>query len=206
MRTLDQDFYARSPMAVARELLGKWLIRRSREGLCAGRIVETEAYLAQDDPACHAYRGKNRKNATMFGPAGHLYVYSIHARYCLNAVTELPDVGSAVLIRAVEPTQGIDLMRRRREREDLRELSRGPARLCEAFDVDRQLDGWSLLRSTRIWIADPENGPIREEEIGISKRIGVTSAQDRELRFFVRGNPYVSGANKLHLPSVVVPR
>jgi DNA-3-methyladenine glycosylase len=171
-----------------------WLIRRSRAGICAGRIVETEAYLAEDDPACHAYRGKNRKNATMFGPAGRLYVYCIHARYCLNAVTEQQDVGSAVLIRAVEPTLGIELMRHRRQRQALRDLSRGPARLCEAFDVDRQFDGWNLLRGTRIWIADADRVRYGKDEIGVSTRIGVTSAHDRELRFFVRGNLFVSGS------------
>src|SRR5687767_11787844 len=107
---LPRDFFARDPVTVARELLGKILVRESEEGLVSGRIVESEAYLSSRDPACHAHRGPNRKNATMFGPAGHAYVYMIHARWCLNAVTEDAGCGSAVLIRAVEPLQGLELM------------------------------------------------------------------------------------------------
>ena len=98
---LPRDFYARDPASVARELLGKILVREAGEALLTGRIVEAEAYLSSRDPACHAHRGPNRKNAAMFGPAGHAYVYMIHARWCLNAVTEGTGMGSAVLIRAI---------------------------------------------------------------------------------------------------------
>src|SRR5512138_3789654 len=102
MTPLPRDFYARDPIMVARELLDKILVRQSDEGLVSGSIVEAEAYLSARDPACHAHRGRHRKNATMFGPPGHAYVYMIHARWCLNAVTEAADIGSAVLIRAIE--------------------------------------------------------------------------------------------------------
>lgn len=190
MRPLMRDFYDRSPVEVARELLGRLLVRRGREGTCVGRIVETEAYLAQGDPACHAHRGLNRKNATMFGPPGHLYVYPIHARHCLNTVTEAQDIASAVLIRAVEPLEGQLLMEKRRGLTDVLELARGPARLCEAFDVDRRLDGWDLTRGIRIWIADTV--VTTAPTVAVSARIGVTSAQDLQLRFFLSESRFVS--------------
>src|SRR5690606_29404774 len=104
---LPRSFYGREPALVARELLGKRLLRQSPEGLTSGRIVETEAYLSSNDPACHATRGQTRKNTTMFGPAGHSYVYMIHSRWCLNAVTETVGKPSAVLIRAIEPLDGL---------------------------------------------------------------------------------------------------
>src|SRR5688572_18896117 len=107
---LPRDFYARDPAIVARELIGKRLIRQTGEGVSAGRIVEVEAYLSKRDPACHASRGMTRRNATMFGAAGHAYVYMIHSRWCLNAVTEDVGLGSAVMIRAIEPLAGIEQM------------------------------------------------------------------------------------------------
>lgn len=192
MAVLDRSFYGRSPIEVAQELIGKRLVRRTHAGLCSGVIVETEAYLAADDPASHSFRGRTRKNSTMFGRAGLLYVYPIHARYCLNAVTESRGVASAVLIRAIVPVQGIEVMRQRRGCE-LRDLARGPARLCEALDVDRRLDGWDLTRGARIWIEHDDNQPLGECEISTSPRIGVTSAHDLELRFFLRDCEFVSG-------------
>ena len=194
---LDQWFYARDPAVVARELIGKRLLRRSVDGLCGGIIVETEAYLAVNDPASHSFRGRTRKNRTMFGRAGLLYVYPIHARHCLNAVTETRGVASAVLIRAIEPLVGIERMRQRRSSEDrvseLRDLTRGPARLCEALAVDRTLDGWNLTRGSRIWIESHDEDHIEESKIATSPRIGVTSAHDLELRFFRKGCEFVSG-------------
>jgi len=194
---LPRGFYARHPTIVAREILGKRLIRQAADGaISAGRIVEAEAYLSSRDRACHASRGKTRKNAMMFGPAGHAYVYMIHARWCLNAVTEEVGVPSAVLIRAIEPLEGIELMQLRRDRVSLLELARGPARLCAALDVTRQFDGWDLTAGRELWIAadaedHEQNGtPLR---IVRSRRIGVTSAHHRLLRFFIAGSPYVSG-------------
>ncbi|MBI5759728.1 MAG: DNA-3-methyladenine glycosylase [Planctomycetales bacterium] len=192
MALLTRDFYERDPLAVARELIGKHLVRRTSHGLCSGVIVETEAYLAADDPASHSYRGVTRKNATMFGRAGLLYVYPIHARHCLNAVTESRGIASAVLIRAVQPLQGIELMHQRRQCSPT-DLVRGPARLCEAFAVDRRLDGWDLTRGTRIWIEQPDDSDVRDQQIVVSPRIGVTSGRNLELRFFLKDSPCVSG-------------
>ncbi len=197
-RVLPRSFYDRDVVIVARELLGKLVHRRSREGLCVGRIVETEAYLADGDTACHAARGRTRKNASMFGPPGRAYVYAIHARYCLNAVTESAGTASAVLIRAIEPLQGVDFMQQRRRTMQLTDLCRGPARLCEALAIERRLDGWNLTRGERLWFSEdptPDSSPLI---VACSPRIGVTSAHDLPLRFFVAGSPFVSGPKSAH--------
>lgn len=188
---LPRDFYDRDALQVARDLLGKRLVRATEGSLTTGRIVEVEAYLAQDDPANHAHRGQTRRNATMFGPPGHAYVYSIHARFCFNVVTEPPGVPSAVLIRAVEPGEGLKLMHKRRRTTDALNLARGPARLCEAFAIDRALDGCDLTRGDQLWI-DAESSDPTPTEIRTASRIGVTSAQDLALRFFLPDNRYVS--------------
>ena len=196
MTPLNRDFYERDPVIVARELIGKRLSRRTSQGLCSGVIVETEAYLATDDPASHSYRGRTRKNATMFGQAGLLYIYPIHARHCLNAVTESRGIASAVLIRAVRPLHGVELMQQRRQCP-LLDLARGPARLCEAFDVDRRLDGWDLTRGTRIWIEQGDDAEVSDQQIAVSPRIGVTSGHELKLRFFLKDSPFVSGARSV---------
>lgn len=194
---LPQDFYDRCVKQVAKELLGKLLVRRSKAGICCGRIVETEAYLAQDDTASHSYRGPTRKNATMFGPPGFAYVYAIHSRYCMNAVTESRGTASAVLIRAIEPMYGLRQMCERRGTEQGSDLCRGPARLCEALSVDRRLDGWNMTKHSRLWIAS-DGTDLNKSVVTVSARIGVTSAEESQLRFFVDGSPFVSGPKKLH--------
>lgn len=195
---LDRSFYDRPPPIVARELLGKLLLRETELGLCGGRIVETEAYLAHDDPACHAAKGQTRRNAAMFGPPGHLYVYSIHAKWCLNAVTEPASCGSAVLIRAIEPLFGMEQMQARRPLSTPHDLTRGPARLCAALDIDKKDDGTDLTEATSVWIARDTQARTREFEIGVSNRIGVTSAHELQLRFYVRGSSFVSGPKSLN--------
>jgi DNA-3-methyladenine glycosylase len=192
----EQDFYAREVTVVARELLGMLLFRRSRRGLTVGRIVETEAYLAHGDSASHSVNGINRKNASMFGPPGRAYVYTVHARQCFNIVTEPDNVASAVLIRAVEPVHGIRLMEQRRGTCIKWDLCRGPARLCEAFDIGREFDGWDLTRQRRVWVTANTAGD--DFRVGRSPRIGVTSAKGTVLRFFLRGNESVSGPGSLN--------
>ena len=190
MVPLSQDFYNRDPVVVARELLGKLLLRRTRDGLCTGRIVETEAYLAQDDEACHASRGQTSRNATMFGPPGRAYVYRIHQVYCLNAVTEAEGMPSAVLIRAIEPLAGVELMRRRAGKEVLHHVARGPGLLCRALAIDQQLDGWDLTEGRRLWIAEHA---VEGCEIVVSPRIGVGTAKELPLRFYLKDHACVSG-------------
>jgi DNA-3-methyladenine glycosylase len=134
----------------------------------------------------------------MFGPAGHAYVYMIHARWCLNAVTEDVGLGSAVLIRAIEPLVGIEEMLARRGVDRLLDIARGPARLCQALDVTKRFDGWDLTQGRELWIADadasvvgiPNGHPLK---VARSPRIGISSAQHRLLRFYAANNPYVSG-------------
>ncbi len=193
IQALPRSFYDRPPIEVARELLGKRLLRRSREGLTGGTIVEVEAYLAANDSACHSHRGQTRRNEVMFGGPGYLYVYAIHSRYCLNAVTEPAGVASAVLIRAVEPDTGLTLMQDRRQRHKPLELTRGPGRLCEAMGVDGALNGWDLTRASRIWITSSQSFNPESICVASSTRIGVTSAEDLKLRFYVAGNRFVSG-------------
>jgi DNA-3-methyladenine glycosylase len=196
---LPRDFYLRDPGIVARDLIGKLLWRETSAGLCGGRIVEAEAYLSARDPACHASRGQTNRNKSMFGPPGHAYVYMIHSRWCLNAVTEPEGTPSAVLIRAIEPLTGLDLMHQRRRTGIVRDLTRGPARLCEALTIDRTYDGWDLTSGRELWISANTLADKRNLRIGRSARIGVTSAHRRLLRFFEIDNRFVSGrtaANK----------
>jgi DNA-3-methyladenine glycosylase len=197
---LPPAFYDRPPEVVARELLGKRLVRCTAEGITTGRIVEAEAYLAEGDPACHACRGRTRKNAAMFGPPGRAYVYVIHARHCLNAVTQGVDVPSAVLIRAVEPLEGLPLMAQRRGSSKPRDLARGPARLCEAFAIDRTLNGWDLTIGERLWIDRVGCPSVAALRMATTPRIGVTSAFEMPLRFVVADSPYLSGPRRMTLP------
>ncbi|MCY2992178.1 MAG: DNA-3-methyladenine glycosylase [Planctomycetota bacterium] len=169
---LPRSFYDRDSVSVAQALLGKLLLREMHEGLAVGRIVETEAYLAEHDPACHAARGRTRKNASMFGPPGHAYVYPIHARYCFNAVTEPEQIA---------------------RQDEIRALASGPAKLCEALAIDKRLDGWDLTLGEQLWIAEDDADHPPAFRIAHSPRIGVTSGHELPLRFFVSGNPFVSG-------------
>jgi DNA-3-methyladenine glycosylase len=194
---LVREFYLRDPVTVARELIGKRLIRETSAGICGGRIVEVEAYLSQRDPACHASRGLTSRNAAMFGPAGHAYVYMIHSRWCLNAVTEPQGVPSAILIRAIEPLEGVELMHQRRRTDIVRDLARGPARLCEALAIDRTYDGWDLTAGRELWIAVDPDPHARPPRVARSVRIGISSAQRRLLRFFDSESRFVSGARRL---------
>ena len=192
---LPHSFYDRDPVQVARELLGMSLLRKTRGKWIGGQIVETEAYLAKGDPASHSTRGKTAGNASMFGPPGTLYVYPIHAKYCLNAVTQSPGVGSAVLIRAIEPRWGLAVMQRQRAIDDLSRLTRGPAMLCQALGVDHSLDASDLVHSSSIGIFQSGQTVSR---VCRTARIGVTKAQKRKLRFFIDGNWYVSGRRQDH--------
>ena len=191
MNILPRRFFERDVIEVARDLLGRRLVSVTLEGRTEGRIVETEAYLPEGDSASHAWRGPTKRNASMFGPPGHAYVYPIHARHCLNAVTGLEGVPSAVLIRAAIPGEGVGIMARRRGLARPRDLARGPARLCEAFGIGRAFDGHPLFRSGDLYLTAGE--PVPESEVLVTPRIGVTSAKDLLLRFLLADDPFVSG-------------
>jgi DNA-3-methyladenine glycosylase len=180
---------------LARFLIGKMLVRTPAEGIAGGRIVETEAYVV-GDPAGHAYRGMTPRNRALFLERGHAYVYLAYGvSFMLNVSSETPDVGAGVLIRAIEPTIGVTFMERNRGTERARDLARGPGRLCEALAIDRRLDGIDLCQSGPLWLGSDGQAP---DEIGLSKRIGITRAPDSPLRFYVRGNRFVSGPQALN--------
>lgn len=190
---MSRAFYTRPTLTVARDLIGKTLVRLTDEGLTGGIIVETEAYVAAIDPAAHGYRGKTPRNAVMWGPPGHAYVYFTYGMHCcLNVVTEEDGVAAAVLLRALEPTIGLDLMRARRgERIADRDLARGPGRLCAALGLTLAENGADLERDT-LWIEETPNFPL-DAPIVTTPRIGINQAADWPWRFVLAGSPWVSG-------------
>jgi DNA-3-methyladenine glycosylase len=191
--TLPRTFYERPTLDVARDLIGKTLYRRSPEGMTAGVIVETEAYIAAIDPSAHGFRGKTQRNAAMFGPPGYAYVYFTYGmHFCLNVVTEAEDVAAAVLVRALEPTVGIEIMRRRRgQRIADRDLARGPGRLCAAMAI-AVADNSQDLEGRALWIAETPGFPA-DAPVVATPRIGITQAADWPWRFVLAGSPWVSG-------------
>ena len=187
---LPRSFYARPSLEVARDLLGRLLIRRLQEGLISGRIVECEAY-QQDDPASHSFRGLTDRTAVMFGHPGHLYVYfSYGMHFCMNVVTGKAGEGSAVLLRAVEPLEGLDTMRKRRGISDARSLCAGPGRLTQAYGITRTDNGIDLASGESLFLSEGE--PTDAERVGAGRRIGISVATEKPWRFFVVGNPFVS--------------
>ena len=181
--------------ALARHLLGKRLVRELPEGLASGRIVETEAYVV-GDAAGHAFRGVTPRNRSLFLERGHAYVYFAYGTsYMLNVSAEPPGIGAGVLIRALEPLQGIPLMRENRGIERLRDLARGPGRLAAALRIDRTLDGLDLCLKGPLWLGRDDHVP---GEIGASTRIGLSREISRPLRFYVRNSPFVSGPRSLN--------
>jgi DNA-3-methyladenine glycosylase len=180
---------------LGRYLIGKVLVRKTARTTLSGRIVETEAY-PLGDAAGHAYGGMTPRNRTLFLSRGHAYVYFVYdTSYMLNVSSETVGVGAGLLIRALEPLDGIASMQRNRGVQNLRDLARGPGRLATALDIDRRLDGIDLCRKGPLWLARGERGP---PEIGVSPRIGLSREADKLLRFNVRGNPFVSGPKKLN--------
>ena len=188
---LPVKFYDRDTEIVSRELLGAVLECRTADGVTRGRIVETEAYLGPDDPACHAAAGLTPRTLHLFGPPGLSYVYLIYGMYwCFNAVTRERGHGAAVLVRAVHPTDGLDLMRRRRPgvTKD-RDLTNGPGKLCLAMGIDGSMSGTSLQRGP-IVIRDGE--PVPDANVVVTPRVGITRAAEWPLRYLVRDDPFVS--------------
>ena len=185
---------------LARALLGTLLVRELPEGVASGRIVETEAYVI-GDAAGHAYRGMTPRNRSLFLERGHAYVYLAYGvSFMLNVSSEASGIGAGVLIRALEPIEGVSIMRQNRGVERLRDLARGPGRLAQALRIDRSLDGLDLCEEGPLWLArdDRDPGEIGDEEIGESVRIGISQDAERVLRFYRRGSLFVSGARALN--------
>jgi DNA-3-methyladenine glycosylase len=186
--------------ALARFLIGKLVVRELPEGVASGRIVETEAYVI-GDAAGHAYRGMTPRNRSLFLERGHAYVYLAYGvSFMLNVSSEAPGTGAGVLIRALEPVEGVSIMRQNRGVERLRDLTRGPGRLAQALRIDRSLDGLDLCEEGPLWLGrdDRDPGEIEQKEIGESVRIGITREAERVLRFYLRGSPFVSGSRSLN--------
>lgn len=186
---LPRSFFRRPTLEVAPDLLGKILVRIKGKALTSGRIVEVEAYRNNDDPASHAHRGQTMRNELMFGEAGHAYVYFIYGMYyCANVVTEEQGIAGACLIRALEPLEGIGVMKKRRGSDIIHGLADGPGKLCDAMAIDRTLNGTDYLGDTLFLIDDGYSG----FNIRRSARIGIRVATEKQWRFFIRDNEFVS--------------
>ena len=199
---LTREFFSRDAVTVARDLLGKLLIRREGKRLRAGRIVEDEAYLGALDPAAHAYNGRTPRNAVLFGPPGHAYVYFIYGNhYCTNVSCMPEGEAEGVLFRALEPVFGLEAMGEARGLElsseprvsQLRLISTGPGRMSEALGITRDRDNGKDLTASRsdLWLADDG---YRVKRIESTARIGINKAVSEPLRFLIAGNPFVSGS------------
>ena len=188
---VPRAFYERDTELVARELLGAVLLHHTPAGIAAGRIVETEAYLGEHDGACHAVAGLTQRTRWLYGPPGVAYVYFIYGmHWCVNAVTRREGLPSAVLVRALEPLVGLDLMRARRGHPARdRDLANGPGKLCAALDITGALNGARLDREP---LQIRRGEPVPDTAVGISPRIGVSRAADWPLRWFIADNPFVS--------------
>ncbi len=193
--TLPVAFFRRPAEVVAADLLGKVVVSRVDGLLTAGRIVETEAYLGYDDPASHGYlHRRNARNEALFGPPGIWYVYlSYGMHWCANLVCQRAGLASAVLLRALEPLDGIDVMRRRRGALPDRQLCSGPGRLCQALGIDRKLDGMPMSKGL---VSVLRGNSLPADAVLATPRIGITKAADWPLRFHVSGSPWISRKEK----------
>jgi DNA-3-methyladenine glycosylase len=188
-QALPREFFERDPALVARELLGKRLIRRIEGGSLEGVIIETEAYYGLRDPASRAFNGRKNYNRIMWEEPGSVFIYNVHRYWMFNVVAHEPGEIGAVLVRAVEPKRGIEVMLRNRPVEDPKELTSGPGKLTIAFGMDKGLHDQDITDpKSEVYIVD---GAL-EHEIGTSRRIGVTRDLDMDLRFYAKGSSYVS--------------
>jgi len=190
MRRLKRADLPVDTTALARFLIGKTLVRDTPDGRTRGRIVEVEAYVP-GDASGHAYVGVTPRNRSLFLRRGHAYVYFIYGmHFCVNVSGERPGIGAGVLLRALEPIEGVEIMQARRRTHRLTELARGPGRLAEAMAIDRSLDGIDLCSRSPLWLATEVRAPGR---VATSVRIGISKETTRLLRFYEAGNPHVSG-------------
>ena len=191
---LPVSFYSRSTLKVLEDLIGMVLVRKSKDGLTSGAIIEAEAYSGEDDPASYAFCGRTKRSEIMYGPPGRAFVhftYGMH--HMLNLVTEKEEFPAAILIRALEPREGISLMKKRRQTEELINLCSGPAKICQAFGIDRSHNGVSLSSSrSPLFINDGERKEKRKEELIWTSRIGIGEGKERLWRAHLKGSPFIS--------------
>ncbi len=192
MRIIERQFYNRDTIAVAKDLLGKILVRVVNGRVLSGMIVESEAYRSTDDPASHSYRGKTERNSVMFGEVGHAYVYFTYGNhYCLNIVAKGNDTpAGAVLIRAIEPIEGMSLMHKYRNTRDPYNLTSGPGKLTQALKITREQNGVDVTRKGELYVLNGKS--IDESQIVAAPRIGIRVALDKQWRFLIADNKFVS--------------
>lgn len=194
---LKARFFERDTLEVARALLNQELVTRRNGEETRGIIVEVEAYGGTPDPAAHSFRGITKRTEVMFRSGGFVYVYFIYGvHYCMNVVTEDNGVGAAVLIRALHPVDGLEIMKERRRSSHPLSLTNGPGKLCQAMGIDPSFLGEFLPTSPSIWIEKREKLP--PSLIGVSHRIGISKAVEYPWRFYVKGDPYVSGRKSMN--------
>jgi len=193
LKALPRKFYSRDPQVVAKELLGKRLIRRVSGNLLGGIIVEAEAYYGLDDPASRAYHGLKSHNSPMWGEPGRAFIYNVHKYWMFNVVAHEPDQIGAVLVRSIEPTEGVDAMRKNRGVEEIRLLTNGPGKLSQALEIDRRVNEVRVYSCrSKVFVMDSE----MKFEVGTSYRIGVRRDLEKKLRFYINGNRFVSKMSK----------
>ncbi len=194
---IEKEFYKRHTVDVAKDLLGKTLVRVTNGNVLSGTIVESEAYGSADDPASHSYRGKTERNGVMFGEAGHAYVYFTYGNhYCLNIVAkEDAAPAGAVLIRAIEPKEGVSFMRRYRKTSDLYNLTSGPGKLTQALKVTKRQNGVDVTKKEELYVVNGKH--IKESEKVATSRIGIRVALDKPWRFLIAENGFVSRKVKM---------
>jgi DNA-3-methyladenine glycosylase len=195
IKRLTRRFFSRPTLEVAPDLLGKYLVFDSPQGRLSGRIVEVEAYIGQDDPACHASSGRTARTDRLFGPPGHAYIYLIYGMYyCFNFVTEPDCTAAAVLLRAAEPCEGVDVMQLNSPRSREYRLLSGPGVLCRSFGLTREQNGWDLTKSA-IWAEDRGEAV---KSVATSPRIGISKATKRHWRFYDAASHAVSGSGNVN--------
>jgi len=194
---IEREFYSRNTIDVAKDLLGKILVRIIDGKVISGAIVESEAYRSTDDPASHSYRGKTERNSVMFGEVGHAYVYFTYGNhYCLNIVAkEDTTPAGAVLIRAVEPIEGVSFMRRYRKTSDPHNLTSGPGKLTQALKVTKRQNGVDITKKEELYVVNGKH--IDKSEIVATSRIGIRVALDKQWRFLIADNEFVSKKVKM---------
>ena len=196
MKKLERPFYEGETLEVAKELLGKYMVHETKDGRTVGKIVEVEAYIGPDDPACHAYQGKcTSRTQIMFGQGGHAYVYLIYGMYnCINIVCQRKGKPEALLLRAVEPLNEFDLLFDNRSPvKNIHNLSNGPGKLCSALGIDRTFSGYDLISGKELYLEKNENR--KDIELVCSKRIGIDYAEeykDKLWRFYIKNNKFIS--------------
>ena len=193
MKKLTKDFYTRGAVTVAKDLIGKLLVFKNNGKVFSGIIVETEAYTGKNDPASHSYIGKTKRNEVMFEEGGKVYIYFTYGNhYCMNVVTGKKDFGNAVLIRAIEPVLGVEIMHKNRRTDNLYNLTNGPGKLTQALGIDKSLNGEDLCGDI-IFISEPESKI--KIKLARSRRIGISKNKEKLYRFYAKNNPFVSGNN-----------